>query len=395
MSERDRLVNIIVPVYNVLEYISKCVESILVQSYRRIEIILVDDGSTDGSGDKCEEFALKDKRVVVIHQDNSGVVTARKIGIQRARGVYISFVDADDWIEPDMIEKLVDRIGEADVISAGVDWEEKRGYHITKKDLFSGTFRSDSKRGMDEIYRRMIYDLENDIPKPLTTWMWNKLYKKELVTRTYSIVDKKVTFSEDTIFIYGLYLNCSSAVFVDDVVYHYCYRENSACHPKDSEMPQKVGQVYSILFQHLMGIDNEYLLVAQLRRWLLDQYYKVLNERTGIDASSGRVIRYFMNTDSLKDKRIVIYGAGRVGQDLSYLFFKEGINVVAWIDKRYEEYIDNSLPVERIERLSEISYDNIVVALENRRISDQIKIELMRRDIEEGKIIQPDFIKTF
>ena len=101
-------VSIIVPIYNVETELRKCVSSILAQTYKDIEVILVDDGSPDNSGAICDEFASKDNRIVVIHKENGGLVNARKSGLERSTGRFISYVDGDDWIEEDFIQNLVD-----------------------------------------------------------------------------------------------------------------------------------------------------------------------------------------------------------------------------------------------------------------------------------------------
>lgn len=106
-KERPALVSVIVPVYNVVGYLQRCVDSIRRQTYRNLEIILVDDGSTDNSGAMAEKFALEDKRIRVFHKENGGVSTARNLGIEKARGDFIGFVDSDDYIEPQMYERLL------------------------------------------------------------------------------------------------------------------------------------------------------------------------------------------------------------------------------------------------------------------------------------------------
>lgn len=109
MRERKgpALISVIVPVYNVIEWLPRCVESIRRQTYPNLEIILVDDGSTDNSGALAEKMALEDKRVRVFHKENGGTSSARNLGISKARGDYIGFVDSDDYIEPQMYEKLL------------------------------------------------------------------------------------------------------------------------------------------------------------------------------------------------------------------------------------------------------------------------------------------------
>lgn len=103
MSE---LISIIIPVFNVRDYIGKCIESIIQQSYNNIEIIVINDGSTDGSGETCRQFADKDSRIVYVYQENQGLVGARKTGLLLAKGKYIVFADGDDYAEKDYVEKL-------------------------------------------------------------------------------------------------------------------------------------------------------------------------------------------------------------------------------------------------------------------------------------------------
>lgn len=115
------MISVIVPVYNIEHYISECLESILNQTYTDLQIIIIDDGSTDGSGKICDEYAKKDKRIQVIHTDNYGPGHARKEGLQYARGEYVGFVDGDDRIQPQMYEELLREIEEtgADFVHFG------------------------------------------------------------------------------------------------------------------------------------------------------------------------------------------------------------------------------------------------------------------------------------
>ena len=118
---KDVLVTIIVPIYNVADYLDKCIESILQQTYKNIEVILVDDGSTDKSSDICDCYKEKDTRIVVIHKKNEGLVSARKAGLNIANGDYVLNIDGDDWIDFDMCEVLLRRALEtdADVVDSG------------------------------------------------------------------------------------------------------------------------------------------------------------------------------------------------------------------------------------------------------------------------------------
>ncbi len=119
------LITVIVPVYNILEYLPRCVRSITAQSYRNLEILLVDDGSTDGTGDLCERLAEEDGRIRVFHKENGGTSAARNLGLAHASGEYVGFVDSDDYIEPDMYEKLLWGIRKFHVPAAQIARDER------------------------------------------------------------------------------------------------------------------------------------------------------------------------------------------------------------------------------------------------------------------------------
>ena len=122
-----KLISVIVPVYNTEKYIEKCVMSILNQTYKNLEIILIDDGSTDNSPQICDSLAKKDNRITVIHQPNGGVSSARNIGLDNTHGDYITFVDSDDYIEPNMIEFLSENIGDTNIAMCGYTSVDENG----------------------------------------------------------------------------------------------------------------------------------------------------------------------------------------------------------------------------------------------------------------------------
>lgn len=128
---QDSLISIIVPIFNVENYLAECIESIQKQTYKNLEIILIDDGSTDQSGEICEHYARNDRRIMVIHQKNNGVVAARKCGLKRARGRYIGFVDGDDYINLDMYERLIQ-----DIENTGADFVHSGFIENNKKYIF-------------------------------------------------------------------------------------------------------------------------------------------------------------------------------------------------------------------------------------------------------------------
>ena len=141
--KRTRLLSIIVPVYNVENYLNKCIESILLQTYKNIEVILVDDGSTDLSGKICDKYKRKDKRVKVIHKANEGLVKARKTGIEYASGEVVAYVDGDDWIEMDMYSSMIEHMDDnVDVVTSGLiyEWKDHERRKIVKDGLKTGFY---------------------------------------------------------------------------------------------------------------------------------------------------------------------------------------------------------------------------------------------------------------
>lgn len=150
------LVSVVVPVYNVKAYLEKCINSILNQTYENLEIIIVDDGSTDGSSDICDQFLKKDNRVFVIHKENGGVVSARQAGIDKAKGEYVIAIDSDDWIEPIMISELYTLAieNDADIVSSGYYRESGDTYGIVIDGIKEGVYSDDNK---EFLYHNMFW----------------------------------------------------------------------------------------------------------------------------------------------------------------------------------------------------------------------------------------------
>ena len=210
-------ISIIVPVYNVEKYIRKCIESILNQTFSDFELILVDDGSTDNSGKICDEYKLKDDRIIVIHKKNGGLSSARNVGIDKATGKFLGFVDSDDYIEKDMYETLYNDIKEFDAdISVCQVYDE---YNNSCNPRTGGT----------NAIKRCILDNTNAFKLAMIRNMilvasWNKLYKKELF-ENYRYPNGK-TF-EDAFVTPMLIFNSKRISYNPLPKYFYVHRENS------------------------------------------------------------------------------------------------------------------------------------------------------------------------
>ncbi|MDT2737236.1 glycosyltransferase family 2 protein [Enterococcus pseudoavium] len=208
-------ISIIVPVYNVEKYLNKCVDSILNQTFKDFEVILVDDGSPDNSGAICDQYAEKDSRVKVVHKKNGGLSDARNAGIDISTGNFLSFIDSDDYIDNDMIDILYDDITQKDGDISVV------GYY----DEYGGIVKN-CKKNKDKIE---ILSRETAIEKilegkELTANVWNKLYKRELFEKIRFMNN---VIAEDAFIIVELLLLCNKVVVNKKFKYHYVHRKGS------------------------------------------------------------------------------------------------------------------------------------------------------------------------
>jgi glycosyltransferase involved in cell wall biosynthesis len=175
--EKD-LISVIIPIYNVGDYLKKCVNSIINQTYKNLEIILVDDGSTDKSGILCDEFAKKDSRIKVIHKQNGGLSDARNCGIEASSGKFIAFIDSDDFIAPDFYEYLLSLqkennadIAECNFIRVYEEKQDEFEFPIKKENIILKT---------DGVGALFLFMSDDDEISTNSVVVWNKLYNKKL-----------------------------------------------------------------------------------------------------------------------------------------------------------------------------------------------------------------------
>jgi len=209
------LISIIVPVYKVEEYIEKCVRSIIAQTYKNLEIILVDDGSPDRCGEICDNFAKQDTRIKVVHKENGGLSDARNAGLDIASGNYIAFVDSDDWIDPRMYQKMLESIHhyQANLAICCIEKHWQLAGTSTIQDI-----------GETRIYSRqkVLYELIKDAD--VSNYAWNKLYHRDLFK---GIRYPKGRIFEDILLTYKLTDRVTRAVHLNDPLYHYLRRDDS------------------------------------------------------------------------------------------------------------------------------------------------------------------------
>lgn len=210
------IISVIVPVYNVSEYLPKCIESILEQSFVDYELLLIDDGSTDDSGEICDQYALKDSRIKVFHQENKRLSGARNTGMDSARGKWIAFIDSDDWILKDYLKDLYAEVEGEEVTDILV----VQGHTKYKNGEMTDTFAFEEKR----VNNKELMDVFNKYNLHCYGYAWAKLYSNSVIQSLHMRFDTKVNYCEDLLFM-SEYLNHVSCVkFSSKVNYIYLLR---------------------------------------------------------------------------------------------------------------------------------------------------------------------------
>lgn len=264
-------ISIILPVYNVEDYIEECLDSILKQTYSNIEVILIDDGAKDKSGEICDRYAQKDDRVKVLHKKNAGVSAARNSGIEMATGDYITFVDPDDWIDSDTIEKMLEAIKKenADIsfcrFKIDIIPEDKRQFYQPADAL-----SSNGKDAVGIMIRRLAYG----------TMVWNKMFKREMIINasdnSYVKFDETLKCGEDQVWLIKVIQKANKVSYLADELYYWRVRENSAFRDEkitDTKINDIVAQEMSLDLIEDKESDAYVLIMERMN-------YKIYNFKT-------------------------------------------------------------------------------------------------------------------
>lgn len=287
-------VSVILPIYNCEKYIERCINSILNQTYQNMQILLIDDGSTDNSGMICDNYSKSDSRIVVVHKKNEGVSKARNMGLELAEGEYITFVDADDWIENNMIEKMVSIL------------EEKK-VDIVRCNFFRN-YRDGSEKVNDIDYSEEIYDIilnkdaiknkiiTKSLEAKLRTYMYLLVFKKKLINEKLRF-ESEICLMEDLIFELQLLLKADSMYMISSPLYHY-FQNYEGITKSNKQLELKIESIFKVddmitnilrkknLYTNILGkkyttnnlrmIDTYLLKISQIER--LGDSIKIYNE---------------------------------------------------------------------------------------------------------------------
>lgn len=370
---KDQLkLSIIIPVYNMERYLQRCFDSVLNQKYPYMEIIVVDDGSTDNSLLVCTEYAKKDNRIHVIHKENQGLVAARKTGLDVATGQYITYVDADDWIEDKSYDELmvIASEKEPDLISCSFIKEFGELQTIRNDYPEEGLY---SHEEFEKIVEETIEKKDFFCP-PIGASLCCKVIRKEFLEKYQMQVPDDVELSEDFAVSLPMAAFATSIYISKRPYYHYCQNKSSMCwewregsydrlrvfaRHLDRAIPNTQGDIFCKL-----KLNAVYFAMMELLYDIPSDYFK-----NGIP---------FLKIKD-KDSRIVIYGKGVYAANLINVIDKNSLfNIVGNVDSANADVLFDMNPDE---------YDYVVVAILDSEIVGKIKRFLYENGIEEGKIV--------
>lgn len=259
-------VSLIIPVFNAEKYLRRCLDSAVNQTYENMEIICVDDGSTDGSKQIIEEYAKNDKRIITIYQENKGESSARNEGLRIAGGDYIGFMDCDDWIENDMYESLAEALERENADMAAAGW-----YKETREESIPIKNDKPVEKGIFGNRQLLRYLYERDSYRGFA-YIWDKLYKRKLLLDKDGgliVFDEELKLGGDVLFLAQIALNTESAVYIDRHFYHYFQREDSGCHSLDADRRIDWVQAYVMVIGMFEDENVDREILDLVKRFLV------------------------------------------------------------------------------------------------------------------------------
>lgn len=379
-------VSVVVPIYNSEKYIEKCIRSIISQTYINLEILLVNDGSTDSSLKICEKMAEKDERLVVISQKNSGVAAARRTGVRQATGEYIVFIDSDDYVDPEYVYEFAKIMQEVtDIVISGFCLNKEKYLNNVEVGKYNININC-------PIISNMIY-AEDNVSRGIMTCICGKMFKTSIAKKIIENIDTRVYYGEDGEFIYKYLLDCKSAYVTDYCGYHYTSNSTSITHTVHEDFLININRLYLSLKSAFEDSEYKDVLMPQLEKWTFE-HIRVSCCFMGFSISPIRFILPYVK--EIVDKKLVVYGAGDVGRDYVRQIKKECIGTLQlWVDRDYKNkrtYFNQKIcsPSD----MRKANFDFVIIAISKKELITEVREEIKRMGIDEKKIISKEPIRV-
>ena len=379
-------ISVIVAIYNTEKYLERCIDSIINQTYKYFEIILVDDGSSDSSGEICDRYAKKDNRIKVFHQKNKGQQAARKKGVKEATGDYICFVDSDDYIDLKMFENIMALNHNYDLVCFGIKLIDSNNniVRVMIDKIPEGLYSSEEEKKF--VLNNFIYYSNKNISGiGIYNSMASKMFRTDIVKNIMHRRIKYIRIGEDFQFLLLFLLQAKSIFIVHESYYYYFKNTNSIMHRKYNNYLLDQNLLFNFFVKETKNCSNKEIMFNKFTERFMTEIINLTPKFYGFDYSLPYCQYIYPKTAELKGKKIVIYGAGKVGQSY-YKLFKAIIpeSIVLWVDIRDNLHKDISPVVE----IKNVTYDFIIIAVLKEQLYLSIKESLIESfSIDETKVL--------
>lgn len=360
------LVSIIVPIYKIEDYLETCIESLINQSYKNIEIILVNDGSDDGCPQICDKYKSMDSRIKVVHQKNQGLIKARKNGFKRATGSYVTFVDGDDWVLNNHIEKLVSSINGSDLCITSFQ-KDFLGKRSKVHNFFSD--------GIYENYQLKKFIFPEAISTNaffthgISTYYWNKLFIRNKLGPILMKAKDDIVMGEDSCVVYPYLYECNKVTIISSDSYIYRQRQDSIIkNPKNAK--EELATLSSMFCTLRKGLETK-LSLFNLENQILDYFLFITFTRLGgvIDLNKENIETIFAN----HLRPFILISSGSFGQIIFSKLNKYFPNLIlSWHDHDFKESQISGLEVKSIESIKNYKNAKILIASFDKNYINQV-----------------------
>lgn len=389
-----RLLSVIVPVYNSEKTIWKCIKSIIRQTYHYLEIIVIDDGSSDKSYEICKALADSDNRIKLLKNKHSGVTAARKAGVNMASGEYIAFVDSDDWIEAHYFEKLMEDIAEIDVVITEdyIIEQNQENKTVSVRHFEEGIY---SGNEIENIVEKFI------TPNGIDCCLWNKILRTSSVQAAIRNVRDEIYLFEDLAILLQILIAADKIKLFNIGGYHYCVNSNSLIHSAHKDYLLNLHFLFNFLDSVLEQCPYKEKLIKGFWRYMRflamqTPYYLDLKIQDS-DVLFQDV--YYPYYGRLENARIILYGAGYIGTSYYYHIINDKeTEIVAWVDRQPDKCRGGGGCVRPPDIIHKVKYDYIILAVKEEKVALEIKAELIKAGVPQDiilwnktKIISPVF----
>ncbi|MBR1702191.1 MAG: glycosyltransferase family 2 protein [Lachnospiraceae bacterium] len=374
------MLSVIMPVYNGEKYIEHMVSALLKQTYEDFELIIVDDGSSDGTRSICEKHSRDDSRIKFLFSEHGGVVKARNYAVNASKGEYVCFVDVDDDVDDDYLMLFVDCINEhsPDMVITGyaekyLSWEIEKVNKVPEG-IYSG-------QELIDIYPHIMQG-SGVCELGINPFLWTKCIKREVVLPIMNATNECIVEGEDAAIVFPCLLHSKKIVISKECRYHYIYRGESVTHTRKFDYYKNCLILYEDIGNKMRATPYYNLMRPQLEWYLRLMIY--ISDPNAFDMYT----RVFPFGKVVKGANIILYGAGNLGKLYQHQFCSQNYgNIVLWVDGAWERYIGDGRNIKSPEEIMSTNYDYIVIAVFDHRMVEAVISFLKSKNISESKIV--------